>query len=67
MSFPHYIEQLRYVTAVTEMLNASKLPEEKDFYIKVQLVESGAHEVVGEWSDEIADDCWSYTPASPSK
>ena len=58
--FPMYAELLAYLAAVTKMLNETKLPDQSDFYLRVQLVEAGTHQVAGEWSDEIGDDCWGF-------
>lgn len=61
MSWPKYIEQLDYIKAVTEMLNAGPgAPESVGYHIHVELRENDTFRKVGEWSDEIAPDCWSY-------
>lgn len=66
MSWPKYAEQLEYISAVTKMLNEGpKPPEGVGYYIGVQLFEEHSHELVGQWSDEIAPDCWSYEDTEP--
>ncbi len=59
MSYPYYVEQLEYITNVTKILNSMKSTD--GVYIHVELREEGSHSKIGEWSDEIASDCWSYT------
>lgn len=59
MSMTLFVEQLRYITAVTEALNALEVNDEH-FYVHVELREEGTHRKVGEWSDEIAGDAWYF-------
>ena len=58
----YFAEHLAYIAKVTQMLN--ELTPCKDFYIHVELREEGTHTPVGEWSDEIAPDCWYYEEKS---
>jgi hypothetical protein len=61
VSFPKYAEQLEYISAVTKMLNEGpEAAHEVGYYIHVELREMDTHVKVGEWSDEIAGDCWGY-------
>lgn len=56
---PLYVEHLDYIAAVVKLLNESKLPDNDEFYIHVELRNS-EHYAVGSFSDEIASDCWSF-------
>jgi len=60
-TMPWFGANLDYLAAVTRMLNESELPESSDFYIHVELREDTTHRKVGEWSDEIASDAWSFS------
>jgi hypothetical protein len=59
-----YKEQLEFILAVTKMLNET-MPElyaisNSGLHIHVELREDDTFRKLGEWSDEIAPDCWSY-------
>ena len=61
-TMPWYIENLRYITAVTETLNSLPVQPSDGFYLKVELVhEDEPDKPVGEWSDEISSDAWSFS------
>ena len=63
MSLSYYLEDMRLITYVTEMLNKLPASDRDTYWVKVQLVEIDGEKndrVVGEWSDEIAPDAWSY-------
>lgn len=64
MNMPWYSENLDYLAAVTRMLNETSIPESDDFYIHIELREADTHRKVGEWTDEIAADAWSFSEAS---
>lgn len=65
---PWFQEQQEYVLAVTKMLNenAPALPDAEHYYIHVELRDTYEHKRVGEWSDEIGSDSWSFSEVLPS-
>ena len=60
-SIPYYAEDLALIGAVTKALN--ELPTSDSYALRVQLlaIDGDTNDaVIGEWSDEIAPDAWSY-------
>ncbi len=55
----YFAKHLAFLAAVTEALN--KLPTNTDFYVHVELRETGTHRKVGEWSDEISGEDWYFS------
>lgn len=63
MREPFYQEGQEFILAVTKMLN-ERMPEiygieKSGHHIHVELREDETFRKIGEWSDEIAADCWS--------
>ena len=60
-----FMEQLEYMTAVTEMLNGSNLPKSSEMEIKVLLIDSGTENIVAKWDDEHGVSDWSVEFVNP--
>ncbi len=64
-----YAEAQEFVLGVTKMLNEN-MPalyaiKDSGYHIYVELREDDTFRKVGEWSDEIAADCWSLQLIEP--
>jgi len=57
-------EHAKYVANVLEALN--KLPANDDFYLDIRLKDT-AGTTVGEFSDEVSPNAWSFRSASPQE
>ncbi|AMS02701.1 hypothetical protein BJD55_gp065 [Gordonia phage Yvonnetastic] len=62
MGYAYFAEQLELINKVTKFLNSTDLDNSFSVGLQVRLVDwgSGDAELIGEWSDEIGSDCWSY-------
>jgi len=60
-----FMEQLEYMTAVTEMLNDSSLPKSSEMQIKVLLIDPGTENIVAKWDNEHGDSDWSVEFVNP--
>jgi hypothetical protein len=60
--YPYYAEQLKYILAVTEMLNNADIPSDggADWYLDVRICNTSDGSVVGSFSDEISSDAWEW-------
>jgi hypothetical protein len=62
MSMNFFANQLEYIAAVTRALNA--LPTDEYLYVHVELREEGTGRKIGQWSDEISNEDWSFEEVS---
>ena len=53
-----YSEHAEWLAKILALLNES--PTSKDLYLDVQVREEATNLVVGRFSDEVAEDAWSY-------
>lgn len=60
-----FMEQLAYMTAVTELLNGSDLPKSNEMEIKVLLIDSETENIVAKWDDEHGTSDWSVELVNP--
>ena len=62
VSIPWFVEHTEYLLEVTRTLNALPSPPE-GWYLQVGLICEGDDKPSVTWSDEIADDAWSWSEA----
>lgn len=60
-----YMEQLTYMTAVTQLLNGSDLPKSNEYEVKVLLTDSETGKIVAKWDNEHFDNDWSIEFVDP--
>lgn len=60
-----FMEQLEYMTAVTNMLNKSDLPKSNEYKVKVLLMDTETDSIVAKWDDNHSETDWGVEFVNP--